>query len=88
MKTYMPPEEHPGTYSPCADLKNGYIWVSLQSVDKIARFDPKTETWTEFPVPNPETDLRRIEVDQAHPNRVFWSGTIANRMGYIEVLDK
>lgn len=88
MKMYMPPEEHPGTYSPSADLKNGYIWVSLQSVDKIARFDPKTEKWTEFPVPTAEMDVRRIEVDQRNPNRVWWSGTISNHMGYIEVLDR
>ena len=31
MKTFTPPEEHPGTYSLSADLKNGYIWASLQS---------------------------------------------------------
>lgn len=88
MKTYAPPSEHPGTYSPSGDLKNGYIWVSEQGVDKITRFDPKTETWTEFSVPFPETDIRRIEVDQTHPNRVWWSGTMSNRIGYVEVLDK
>ena len=86
MKTFTPPSEHPGTYSPCADLKNGYIWVSEQGVDKLTRFDPKTETWVEFSVPYPETDIRRIEIDQSHPNRVFWSGTMSNHMGYIEVL--
>jgi hypothetical protein len=30
--------------------KHNLIWVSLQHVDKIARFDPKTETWVEFPL--------------------------------------
>ena len=88
MKTYMPPGDHLGTYSPCGDLKNGYVWVSLQSVDKVARFDPKTETWAEFSVPYPETDLRRIEIDQAHPNRVWWTGTLSGHFGYIEVPDK
>jgi streptogramin lyase len=88
MKTYLPPSEHPGTYSPSGDLKNGYIWVSEQGVDKITRFDPKTETWAEFSVPYPETDIRRIEVDQSHPNRVWWSGTLSNHIGYIEILDK
>jgi streptogramin lyase len=88
MKTYSPPSEHPGTYSPSGDLKNGYIWVSEQSVDKITRFDPKTETWTEFSVPSPESDIRRIEVDQSHPNRVWWSGTLSNHIGYIEVLER
>jgi len=88
MKTFMPPEEHPGTYSPSVDLKNGYIWVSLQAVDKIDRYDPKTNTWAEFPVPYPETDIRRIEVDPKHPNRVWWTGTLSGHFGYIEVLDR
>ncbi len=87
-KWFLPPSENPGTYSPSADLKNGYIWVSEQSVDKITRFDPKTQTWVEFSVPFAETDIRRIEVDQTHPNRVWWSGTLSNQMGYIEVLDR
>jgi streptogramin lyase len=88
MKTFMPPEEHPGTYSPSADPKSGYIWVSLQAVDKIDRFDPKTNTWAEFPVPYPETDIRRIEVDPKHPNRIWWTGTLSGHFGYIEVLDR
>jgi streptogramin lyase len=88
MKTFTPPSEHPGTYSPSGDLTNGYIWVSEQGVDKLTRFDPKTGTWAEFSVPYPETDIRRIEVDQTHPNRVWWSGTLSNHIGYIEVLDK
>ncbi len=88
MKTFMPPGDHLGTYSPCGDLKNGYIWVSLQSVDKLARLDPKTNNWAEYPVPYPETDLRRIEIDQAHPNRIWWTGTLSGHFGYIEMLDK
>lgn len=86
MKTFMPPGDHLGTYSPCGDLKNGYIWVSLQAVDKLARFDPKTNNWAEFPVPYPETDLRRIEIDQAHPNRIWWTGTLSGHFGYVEML--
>ena len=88
MKTFKPPEEHTGTYSLSADLKNGYIWASLQSMDKIARFDPKTNTWLEFSVPYPETDLRRVEVDQKNPNRVWWSGDLSGHFGYVEVLDR
>jgi streptogramin lyase len=88
MKTFMPPSGNPGTYSPSIDLKNGYVWVALQAVDKIDRFDPKTNTWAEFPVPYPETDIRRIEVDQKHPNRIWWTGTLSGHFGYIETLDR
>ena len=87
MKTFAPPTENPGTYSPSGDLKNGYVWVSEQGVDKIARFDPKTGSWLHFSVPTPETDIRRIEVDQANPKRIWWTGTLSNHIGYIEMLD-
>jgi streptogramin lyase len=40
----------------------------------------------EFPLPDSESDPRRIEVDQHHPNRVWWTGNLASRMGFIEVL--
>jgi len=34
----------------------------------MARFDPKTETFTEFPLANAESDPRRIEVDSINPS--------------------
>jgi streptogramin lyase len=87
MTVYTPPTEDAGVYLADVDLKNNFIWVSLQHVDKLARFDPKTETWVEFPLANAESDARRIEVDQNNPNRVWWSGNLSNRMGYVEVLN-
>jgi streptogramin lyase len=56
-------------------------------VDKIARFDPRTETWVEFPLVSAESDARRIEVDQNNPNRIWWCGNLSNRVGYIELLN-
>jgi virginiamycin B lyase len=87
MTVYTPPSEDSGLYLADVDLKHNLIWVSLQHVDKIARFDPKSETWVEFPLASAESDARRIEVDQNNPNRVWWSGNLSNRMGYIEVLN-
>ncbi len=87
MTVYTPPSEDGGVYLADVDLKHNLIWVSLQHVDKIARFDPKTETWVEFPLASAESDARRIEVDQNNPNRVWWSGNLSNRMGYVEVLN-
>ena len=68
------------------DRKNNLIWVSEQQADKIARFNPKTGEWVEFPLPDSESDPRRIEVDQNNPNRVWWSGNLAARTGFVEVL--
>lgn len=86
MTVYTPPSEDAGLYLADVDLKHNLIWVSLQHVDKIARFDPKSETWVEFPLASAESDARRIEVDQNNANRVWWSGNLSNRMGYIELL--
>ena len=85
MTVYTPPSDDSGLYLADVDLKNNLIWVSLQHVDKIARFDPKSETWVEFPLASAESDARRIEVDQNNPNRVWWSGNLSNRMGYVEL---
>jgi streptogramin lyase len=52
----------------------------------MARFDPRSETFTEFPLANAESDPRRIEVDPTNPNRIWWSGNLSGRMGYIELL--
>jgi streptogramin lyase len=52
------------------DKKGNFVWVSLQQVDRIARFDPRTEEWVEFPLPEAETDPRRIEIDPTNPNRI------------------
>ncbi|MBI3935157.1 MAG: carboxypeptidase regulatory-like domain-containing protein [Acidobacteria bacterium] len=87
MTVYSPPTEDSGTYAISVDMKHNLIWVAQQHSDMIARFDPRTETWTEFPLANAEEDHRRIEVDQTNPNRIWWSGNTSNRMGYIEVFD-
>jgi streptogramin lyase len=86
MTFFAPPTETPGTYSVSVDRKNNLIWVSEQHADKIARFNPKTGEWVEFPLPDSESDPRRIEVDPNNPNRVWWSGNLSARMGFVEVL--
>lgn len=86
MTVFTPPSDDAGLYLADVDMKHNLIWVSLQHVDKIARFDPKTETWVEFPLATAESDARRIEVDPNNPNRIWWSGNLSGRMGYIELL--
>jgi virginiamycin B lyase len=76
-----------GAYAISIDTKKNLIWVTLHKVDKIARFNPVTNEWVEFPLPQAETDVRRIEFDPNNPNRVWWS-SVANfaRIGFIELL--
>ena len=86
MSFFAPPTETSGTYSVTVDRKNNLIWVSEQMADKIARFNPKTGEWVEFPLPDSESDPRRLEIDPNNPNRVWWSGNLSGRMGFVEVL--
>ena len=86
MTVYDPPTEDAGVYSVQGDPKSRIVWFSEQHVDKMARFDFRTEAFTEFPLANAESDPRRIEVDPTNPNRIWWSGNLSGRMGYIELL--
>jgi virginiamycin B lyase len=86
MTFFAPPTETSGTYSVTVDRKNNLIWVSEQMADKIARYNPKTGEWVEFPLPDSESDPRRLEIDPNNPNRVWWSGNLSARMGFVEVL--
>jgi virginiamycin B lyase len=86
MTIYTPPSKTGGNYSVVVDKKNDYIWVSEHQVDKIARFDPKTEEWVEFPLPEAESDPRRVDIDPTDANRIFFSGNTPGRVGFVEVL--
>jgi streptogramin lyase len=86
MTIYSPPTQTGGNYSVVVDKKNGYVWVSEHQVDKIARFDPKTQEWVEFPLPEAESDPRRLDIDPTNPNRIYFSGNTPGRMGFVEVL--
>ncbi len=86
MTIFTPPTKDAGCYSVTVDKKNNIIWVSEQTADKIARFDPKTNSWMEFALPDSQSDPRRIELDPTDPNRVFFSGNSANLIGFIEYM--
>ena len=79
--------EDSGPYSVDVGAKRNLIWTGEHYADQIARFDPTTETFTEFPLPNAESDHRRIDIDPNNPNRIWWSGDLSGRMGYIELID-
>ncbi len=86
MTLFTPPTSTSGSYSIVVDKKNNYVWMSGQQADVIDRFDPKTGEWVEFPLPEAETDGRRIDIDPTNPNRIYFAGNIPGRMGFIEVL--
>ena len=86
MTEFTPPSKDAGVYLAEPDLKNHLIWTTLHQVDKLARLDPATGVWTEYPLMHAETDVRRIDLDPTNPKRVWYSGVLSSRMGYIELL--
>jgi virginiamycin B lyase len=86
MTIFDPPTPNAGVYSVQGYPKSKLLWMSEQQADQIARFDPATKTFTEFPLANAEEDHRRIEIDPNHTNRIWWSGDESGRMGYIELV--
>ena len=87
MTIFDPPTKNAGVYSVQGDPKSKLLWMSEQQADLIARFNPETKTFTEFPLATAEEDHRRIEIDPNHTSRIWWSGDESGRMGYIELLN-
>jgi virginiamycin B lyase len=87
MTFFEPPTKGSGAYIARPDARTKVIWLTEQTADKIARFDPATETWTEFSLPIIESDARRIELDPTNPNRIWWSGDTSSHLGYIELIN-
>jgi virginiamycin B lyase len=84
---YAPPTPDSGPYSVDVDTKNNLVWFSEIFTDRIGRFDPGNNSFVEFSLSCADADVRRIEVDRSRPNRVWWSGTRAGKIGYVEVAE-
>ncbi len=61
----------PGIYDTTID-KNGMVWMNLMNADTVARFNPKTEEWTEFRLPTLGTETRFISVDNYKDQVEVW----------------
>jgi len=83
---YDTPEKMPSSFGIDADTKRNMIWFDETDAGKIARFDPRTKTFTEFPVPSADMGyIVRVIVDPTNPNRVWWSAP--GEIGYVEVVE-
>jgi len=82
---YDPPTSYAGPYSVDIDRVHDIVWVNEMMADQIARFDPRTKTFTEFRIPTGGSSIRRIEVDPSRPTRVWYSGLYRDTVGYIDV---
>jgi len=92
---YEPPTKFAGIDTLDVDRKHDLIWIAEDQAEKLARFNPRTNTFEEFSLASP-VGVKRISVDPTNPNRVWWctgntpgsSAVIpSNRAGYVEVLE-
>jgi streptogramin lyase len=84
---YAPPTEDAGVFAVDVGTNGNLVWFSEVFADKIGRFDPRNNSFVEFSQPSSDTDVRRIEVDRSHPNRVWWAGNHSGKIGYIETTE-
>jgi virginiamycin B lyase len=81
------PTKYSGAYSVSIDKKRNVIWFNEMMADQIARFDPRTKTFVEYPIPTRYSSIRRIELDRSRPNRVWFSGSHVDTVGYLDVVE-
>ncbi len=59
-------------YDAVAD-RHGEVWEVNELSDRLGRLDPKTSTWTNYPLPR-YSNLRRVFVDDRGPQLAVWAG--------------
>jgi virginiamycin B lyase len=61
---------------------DGVVWFSERRGGKIGRFDPKTETFKEFPLPGPEPSPYAIGIDRDH--MIWYSAHEQDTLGRLD----
>jgi streptogramin lyase len=86
LTVYDTPSKDPNSFGIDADTKRNLIWFDETDAGKIARFDPRTNRFAEFPLPSADMGyIVRVIVDPTNSNRVWWSSP--GELGYVEAKD-
>ena len=83
-KLYQPPTAGATPYGVIEEKKTGYIWYADQTGDHITRFDPKTEKFVEYPLPNPVHPSTPRFIDVAPDGKVWFTEYWTGRIGYVD----
>ena len=62
-----------GPYDAVRD-KEGNVWTGGMATDLISRFNPRTMEFRHYLLPSVDSNVRRVDVDNAGPHPVFWAG--------------
>lgn len=71
IKEYLFPHPDYTPYDAWAD-KNHMVWICLMNSDRIVKFNPFTEKFTEYPLPSVGTESRMIRVDDSTTPPTVW----------------
>ena len=63
VKLYQPPTAHAGVYGILVDRNDGGIWFAEYEGSHLTRFNPRTEQFTEYPLPRPDAMPRFMGQD-------------------------
>jgi streptogramin lyase len=67
------PLPHPYSFPYMVTIdKNQMVWVSAMNTDRVYKFNPKTEQWTDYELPTRGTDSRSIDVDNTKALPEVW----------------
>ncbi|MEE8306431.1 MAG: carboxypeptidase regulatory-like domain-containing protein [Gammaproteobacteria bacterium] len=83
---YFPPTPYATFYEAMPD-KNGEIWAGEQHGGHFARFNPKTEQWVQYMLPEPFGHNRRTWVDNSTDPVTAWYADHNGYMVRIQPLD-
>ena len=70
-KEYFPPTPYVTFYEVMPD-KNGEIWAGAQHGGRFVRFNPRTERWIEYVLPEPYAHNRRTWIDHSTDPVTVW----------------
>jgi streptogramin lyase len=52
--------------------KNQMVWITQMNGDRLTKFDPRTEKFTEYPLPSVGTETRHISIDDSTSQPTVW----------------
>lgn len=71
IKEYPLPIPYSNPYAVIVD-KNHNVWINMINSDRVARFDPSTEKFTEYFLPTRGTEIRHIGIDNRPTVPEIW----------------
>ena len=84
VKFYKPPTPNATVYGVTHNQADGTMWFADMSGNNVTRFDPKTEQFTEFPIPQrPDRSYARF-IGADVKGRVWFTEYFGDRIGFVD----